>query len=197
MDFENTKYSNFFSQPKRKAEEGKNLDNDIPNLVQKVFDDLYKGNFKDKLFSSPKSVEEEPILNSLLKKAELEDKNQKSEKTCNEVFYEYLKTFKDMVNDKYFILITKFVLLFRECFDLNKNKDKTEEERVNLVGTLTPEGLPDLCNEFYGEFLINNEFFGIDDKDDREEIIELIQHFCIWLFKNEYTKSKLSLAPEN
>ena len=197
MDFENTKYSNFFSQPKRKAEEGKNLDNDIPNLVQKVFDDLYKGNFKDKLFSSPKSVEEEPILNSLLKKAELDDKNPKSEKKCNEVFYEYLKTFKDMVNDKYFILITKFVLLFRECFDLNKNKDKTEEERVNLVGTLTPEGLPDLCNEFYGEFLINNEFFGIDDKDDREEIIELIQHFCIWLFKNEYTKSKLSLAPEN
>ena len=197
MDFENTKYSNFFSQPKRKAEEGKNLDNDMPNLVQKVFDDLYKGNFKDKLFSSPKSVEEEPILNSLLKKAELEDKNPKSEKTCNEVFYEYLKTFKDMVNDKYFILITKFVLLFRECFDLNKNKDKTVEERVNLVGTLTPEGLPDLCNEFYGEFLINNEFFGIDDKDDREEIIELIQHFCIWLFKNEYTKSKLSLAPEN
>ena len=197
MDFENTKYSNFFSQPKRKAEEGKNLDNDIPNLVQKVFDDLYKGNFKDKLFSSPKSVEEEPILNSLLKKAELDDKSPKSEKTCNEVFYEYLKTFKDMVNDKYFILISKFVLLFRECFDLNKNKDKTEEERVNLVGTLTPEGLPDLCNEFYGEFLINNEFFGIDDKDDREEIIELIQHFCIWLFKNEYTKSKLSLAPEN
>ena len=197
MDFENTKYSNFFSQPKRKAEEGKNLDNDMPNLVQKVFDDLYKSNFKDKLFSSPKSVEEEPILNSLLKKAELDDKNPKSGKKCNEVFYEYLKTFKDMVNDKYFILITKFVLLFRECFDLNKNKDKTEEERVNLVGTLTPEGLPDLCNEFYGEFLINNEFFGIDDKDDREEIIELIQHFCIWLFKNEYTKSKLSLAPEN
>ena len=197
MDFENTKYSNFFSQPKRKAEEGKNLDNDMPNLVQKVFDDLYKGNFKDKLFSSPKSVEEEPILNSLLKKAELDDKSPKSEKKCKEVFYEYLKTFKDMVNDKYFILITKFVLLFRECFDLNKNKDKTVEERVNLVGTLTPEGLPDLCNEFYGEFLINNEFFGIDDKDDREEIIELIQHFCIWLFKNEYTKSKLSLAPEN
>jgi hypothetical protein len=26
------------------------------------------------------------------------------------------------------------------------------------------------------------------------EILDLIQHFCIWLFKNEYTKSKLSLA---
>ena len=196
MDFENTKYTIFFNQVNRKAEEGKNLDNDMPNLVQKIFDDLYKGNFKDKLFSCPKSVEEERILNSLLTKAELDENKQKNEKTCNEVFYEYLKTFKDMINDKYFILMTKFVLLFRECFDLNKNKEKTEEERTNLVGTLTPEGLPDLCNEFYGVFLINNDFFGIDEKD-REEIIELIQHFCIWLFKKEYTKSKLSLAPEN
>ena len=196
MDFENTKYSIFFNQVNRKAEEGKNIDNDMPNLVQKIFDDLYKGNFKDKLFSCPKSLEEEPILNSLLTKAELDENKQKNEKTCNEVFYEYLKTFKDMINDKYFILMTKFVLLFRECFDLNKNKEKTEEERTNLVGTLTPEGLPDLCNEFYGVFLINNDFFGIDEKD-REEIIELIQHFCIWLFKKEYTKSKLSLAPEN
>ena len=196
MDFENTKYSIFFNQANRKAEEGKNLDDDMPNLIQKIFDDLYKGNFKGKLFSCPKSIEEEPILNSLLTKAELDENKQKNEKKCNEVFYEYLKTFKDMVNDKYFILITKFVLLFRECFDLNKNKEKTEEERTNLVGTLTPEGLPDLCNEFYGDFLINNDFFGIEEKD-REEIIELIQHFCIWLFKKEYTKSKLSLAPEN
>ena len=29
MDFENTKYNNFFSLAKRKAEEGKNLDNDF------------------------------------------------------------------------------------------------------------------------------------------------------------------------
>ena len=196
MDFENTKYNNFFSLAKRKAEEGKKLDNDLPNLIQKVFDDLYKGNFKDKLFFCPKMIEEEPVLNSLLTKAELDENKPKNEKNCNTVFYEYLKTFKDMINDKYFILITKFVLLFRECFDLTKNKEKTEEERANLVGTLLPEGLPDLCNEFYGDFLINNDFFGIDDKD-REEIIELIQHFCIWLFKNEYTKSKLSLATEN
>ena len=197
MDFENMKYPCFFDQAKRKAEEGKKLDDDMPNLVQKIFDDLYKGEFKDKLFSCPKSVEEEPILNCLLTKTEFDEKIPKTERQCNMVFYEYLKSFKDFINDKYFILITKFVLLFRECFDLTKNKDKTQEERAQLVGTLTPEGLPDLCNEFYGEFLTNNEFFGIDEQDDRDEIIELIQHFCIWLYKNDYTKSKLSLAPEN
>ena len=64
-DFESTKYPSFFNAPNRKAEENKNIKDEIPQLVQKVFDDLYNGNYKDKLFSSPKSVEEEPILNNI------------------------------------------------------------------------------------------------------------------------------------
>ena len=118
----------------------------------------------------------------------------KNEKTCDEVFYEYLKTFKDIVNDKYFLLLTKFVILFRECYDCSKNKDKDPTQRQKYTGDNNAEGLPDLCNEFYGEFLEQNNFFDIEDQNDRNEIIEIIQHFCIWLFKNEYTKSKLSLA---
>ena len=39
-----------------------------------------------------------------------------------------------------------------------------------------------------------NNFFDLDENVEKDEIIEIIQHFCIWLFKNEYTKSKLSLA---
>ncbi len=62
-----------------------------------------------------------------------------------------------------------------------------------MSNTLPPEGLPDLCNEFYGEFMEPNNFFGIYESE-KNEIVEIIQHFCIWLFKNEYTKSKLSLA---
>ena len=132
-------------------------------------------------------MEEDPILKSLLDKKEIN--KEKNEKNCNDVFYEYLKSFKDMVNTKYFILMTKFVILFRECFDKNKYKEDDKK-----VGILNPEGLPDLCNEFYGEFLETSDFFGINKQEERDEIIELIQHFCIWLFKNDYTKSKLSLA---
>ena len=66
-----------------------------------------------------------------------------------------------------------------------------------VTDTIPPEGLPDLCNEFYGEFMEPNNFFGIEEQDEKNEIIEIIQHFCIWLFKNEYTKSKLSLASSN
>ena len=90
--------------------------------------------------------------------------------------------------------MTKFVILFRECYDCSKNKDKDPAQRQKYTGDNNAEGLPDLCNEFYGEFLEQNNFFDIEDQNDRNEIIEIIQHFCIWLFKNEYTKSKLSLA---
>ena len=140
----------------------------MQRITQTVFDDLFKGEYKDKTKA-------------------------KNERNCNEVFYEYLNTFKDGVNDKYFILMTKFVILFRECYDKSKNKEMVEDDKNKIVGNLMPEGLPDSCNEFYGEFLEQNNFFGINE-NEKDEIIELIQHFCIWLFKNDYTKSKLSLA---
>ena len=129
-------------------------------------------------------------------KAEPLSDKPKNVKTCDDVFYEYLYIFKDKVNDKYFSLLMKFVLLFRECYDISKNKDNKGQKNP-VTNELTPEGLPDLCNEFYGEFMEPNNFFDIDEQDERNEIIEIIQHFCIWLFKNEYTKSKLSLASSN
>ena len=109
------------------------------------------------------------------------------------IIIEGLYIFKDKSNDKYFTLLMKFVILFRECYDVSKNKENTGTKEA-VTNKLTPEGLPDLCNEFYGEFMEPNNFFGIEDQDDKNEIIEIIQHFCIWLFKNEYTKSKLSLV---
>ena len=88
--------------------------------------------------------------------------------------------------------MTKFILLFRECYDVSKNKEIKKEERKAVTNSIKPEELPDLCNEFYMEFMEPNGFFGMNE--DKNEIIEIIQHFCIWLYKNGFTKSKLSLA---
>lgn len=189
-DFESTKYDNFFEDEQRKAEEGKNID--VTKVVNEVFDLIYKGKYMEKLFSHPKTWEENPILKNLCDGAPISPAS-KEKKNCDEVFYEYLHTFKNKTNEKFFALLLKFVLLFRECYDNSKNKDVKEEERKAVTDHIPPEGLPDLCNEFYGEFMDPNAFFGLDEKD-KNEIIEIIQHFCIWLFKNEYTKSKLSLA---
>ena len=145
------------------------------------------------MFSKPKTYKDNPVLANLVSKKGLSNKP-KNEKTCDEVFYEYLYSFMNKTNRKYFSLLLKFILLFRECYDLSKNKEKSEKEKAVVTNTLPPEGLPDLCNEFYGEFMEPNNFFGIYEAEEKNEIVEIIQHFCIWLFKNEYTKSKLSLA---
>ena len=168
----------------------------MKELAQEVFKFLYEGAYKQKLFSHPKSYEENPILKNLVENADVVTKP-KNERACDEVFYEYLHVFKDKTNRKYFTLLTKFVLLFRECYDISKTKDikdDKDEPKKAVTDSISPEGLPDLCNEFYGEFMEPNNFFGLEESYEKNEIIEIIQHFCIWLFKNEYTKSKLSLA---
>ena len=189
LDIESTKFDNFFNLPKRKVEEGKTLN--ILQIVENVFNDLYLGPYADKLFSKPKSFEDNYILNNLVKNGKLPEKA-RNRKNCDEVFYEYLSIFKNKTNEKFFTLILKFILLFRECYDVSKNI--AEEKKEQVTNKQTPEVLPDLCNEFYDEFLENNNFFGIADQDDRKEIVDIIQHFFTWLFKNDYTRSKLSIS---
>ena len=188
--FETTKFESFFHLPKRMGHEGILIN--IKKVVENVFEFIYKGKYSDKLFSEPDKYQENFILDNLVKNEKLPLKA-KSERNCDEVFYEYLNTFIDKTNEKYFSLLLKFILLFRECFDVSKNKNLDEDNKQQFSDKLSPENLPDLCNEFYGEFLDQNDFFGIEDQDDRNEIIDIIQHFCMWLYKNDYTKSKLSL----
>ena len=116
----------------------------------------------------------------------------KNEKSCDEVFTEYLLIFMNKTNKKYFLFMLKFILLFREFYDISVNKEKKDEEKKTLTNSLPPTGLPNLCNEFY-EFMENNDYFEMNE-DGKKEFVEIIQHFCIWLFKNDYTKSKLILA---
>ena len=97
------------------------------------------------------------------------------------------------MNETYFKFLLKFILLFKECYDLSKTKEQKPEEKKAVTDNITPENLPDLCNEFYGEFMEPNNFFDLTE-NEKDEIVEIIQHFCLWLYKNEYTKSKLSLA---
>ena len=190
-DFETTKYDVFFNQNDRNPEDGVSID--VLPLVKEVFSFIYETPTASKLFSKPKTYKDIPVLADLVSKKMIQNKP-KNEKCCDEVFYEYLSSFMNKTNKKYFSLMLKFILLFRECYDLSKNKEKKESEKMAVTNTLPPEGLPDLCNEFYGEFMEPNNFFGIYELDEKNEIVEIIQHFCIWLFKNEYTKSKLSLA---
>ena len=115
------------------------------------------------------------------------------DRTVDDVMFEYLNKFKSNTNNEYFTLMIKFIILFRESFNISakKNDNSLMTEYSTIVNA---ENVPDSCNEFYTDFLEMNDFFGMNSDKEKIEIIDLIQHFCIWLYKSFYTKSKLSLA---
>ena len=99
----------------------------------------------------------------------------KNEKSCDEVFTEYLLSFMNKTNKKYFLFMLKFILLFREFYDISGNKDKKDEEKMVLTNSLPPNGLPDLCNDFY-EFMENNDFFEMNE-DLNEYLKETLPNY--------------------
>jgi hypothetical protein len=125
---------------------------------------------------------------------------EKNKKTCDEVFYEYLIFCKNLTNINYFGLVLKFVLLMRECLNISRQKeiDTSNGNGANAwreyTSFVNSETVPEICNEFVTEYMENNDYFGISSESDRNEIIELIQHFCLWLYQNGFTQSRLSLV---
>ena len=58
-DFETLKYDVFFNENHRTKEENKEIN--IKNVINEVFDFIYKGKYSNILFSHPKSYEENPV----------------------------------------------------------------------------------------------------------------------------------------
>ena len=191
LDYDSTKHENFFDLPQRKSEEGICIN--IPKLVEKCFNSIYLGSYAKNLFSKPKSYKGNYILNNLIKNEKVTEKP-REHRTCDEVFYEYLSFLKNQVNSNYFLFVMKFIILLREFYDISKNKNFAEDKKEQVTNKITPEELPDICNDFYCVFLNSNDFFGINTQNDKYEIIDSIMHFCIWLYINGYTRSKLSLV---
>lgn len=115
---------------------------------------------------------------------------------CDTAFLGYVKEFYTQTNYDYFHFLLKFVVMFRQCI----NKLKRANNGEALDNSLDPknyftqlnnaEGVPDMCNDFVTEFMEPKDYFGMDTM----ELIEIIQHFCHWLFLKNYTTSRLTLV---
>ena len=89
--------------------------------------------------------------------------------------------------------MNKFIVLFREFIneikrvsirDEFKTENKTEYSELFCA-----EGIPESCNDFFLDFMEPKEYFGLNNN----ELIELTQHFCFWLYQNKYSHSYLTL----
>jgi hypothetical protein len=168
-------------------------------VIPQVFEDIYV-KYGDKCFIWPGHFSDHPLLKMFLNGCRISNEEEKNKKTCDEVFYEYLNYSKNSTNKEYFTLVMKFVLLMRECLNISRQKeiDTSNGNGSNSWREYTSfvhaETVPEICNEFVTDYMENNDYFGIPSESDRNEIIELIQHFCLWLYQNGYTQSRLSLV---
>ena len=137
-------------------------------------------------------IEQESYLDDSRNKNKNEPLKKIKQPNVDSLFYLYLKEFSNKTNKEYFWFMVKFVVLFREGINILK-KDMVTEEVVNgdkteFTQIFNAEEIPEVCNDFFLDFMEPKRFFGLN----KEELIELIQHFCFWLYTNMYCPSHLT-----
>lgn len=157
---------------------------DYKELIQQAVTELLE-KFPEVLNPSKIEIKDHPLLSTEIKTSETESKN---------VFYDesiirYLQEASTKVNKEYFLFMVKFCFLFRESFNIIKKAEFPTLEKE--FSTSNPaEEVPDKCNDFISGLMENNNYFELDSN----EVIEIIQHFCRWLYEKNFTTSVLSLV---
>ncbi len=161
------KYRDFFENINRKKSNGESFD--LLKAAKEDFDNIYT-KYNDVLFKNIKSVDEFALFGTI------------ADKTCDLAFWKYIEFAHERTTRDYFDFVFKFIILFRESINVkNDNGDFTKTE--------SPEIIPDSCNYYVSDFMENHDYFGLD----MNELIEIIQHFCHWIWENGFTTSRLSL----
>lgn len=157
--------------------------------------------------NAPKTPGPEIKNNNIQNQECMEDElMKKREKSCDQIFAEYLGFVAQKVCREYYVNVLHFILLFREC--INSNGKQLIEERKKLPAFLFPknsvlvnptkdyccdnngEQIPDMCNEFLMHYIKKRRsYVRLPDT----ELIELMQNLCQWMFINGYTCSKIAL----
>ncbi len=174
----------YFKSPDRAGET-----DDIEVVLKGAFEKIYaeENRQKNEKLKSYANFEEHEFFTKI-KDVFINSKQLDPEKAkCSEVFADYICKVAKVANKECLEKIVIFVTLFRECLNsMNKqgenDNDYTEENNA--------EDAPDISNEFVTEYLeTDGNFFDFQ----KEEVIDITQNFCQWLYDNNYTCSKLSL----
>ena len=201
------KYDNFFNNEKRI-----NKNNEISNLetIENIFEKLFK-QYKNELFANCDSYQKDVLFNLIKTNWNLKEPN--FDKKCKTsilnspikpefydspaidgILFYYIKLISEKSNKEYLFFVIKFILFLRDFINKQrkefiKEKDVTNEKK-DYSQIYSAETLPDIFNDFYSNFSEIQNFYEMD----QNELIEIIQHFCYWMFLNGYTESHLSLT---
>ena len=82
----------------------------------------------------------------------------------------------------------EFIIIFREYINELRNnyiyKEIQTENKKYYTEIYNAESVPNICNDFFNIFLEKYNF-----TLDENELMEIIQHFCYWLYKNHFSSN--------
>ena len=199
------KYNSFFNDKKRKKTENIYIN---LNLIEEQLINIFK-KYKIKLFFTIENIQnysfykliinnwdkENPDLEkeSLNGIHELNEIPKKIKKTnLDGIFFIYLKEVSKITNINYFYFILEFIIIFREYINELRNnyiyKEIQTENKKYYTEIYNAESVPNICNDFFNIFLEKYNF-----TLDENELMEIIQHFCYWLYKNHFSSNHLTI----
>jgi hypothetical protein len=113
----------------------------------------------------------------------------------DECLIEYLCFVFNHTNKEYFHFSLLFIILLREFLNsglINKSSFITNANiEYSSDPNVTPQEIPNYCESFMADFLEPHNYYDIYDP---EEILQIIQHFCYWLFDKGYTTLRITLV---
>lgn len=109
--------------------------------------------------------------------------------TCNEAFAAYLIAMARRLSIEGQAQVTEFIETLRDCLN-RKGVEQGEGEDCSEMSS--PQSLPELSNYFVTDY-----FEAYPSNLERSTAIDLMLHFCRWLFVHRYSNLKLSLCDKD
>lgn len=197
------KYNKFLEEKKKKNKSKVNF-----GIIKGVFEEMFN-NYKNDLFGSKENIEKNTFFNLFKENWEKENPNldiqsYSSMINCTPsvaivhkppidcIFFQYLKYVSNIINEDYFVFILKFIIIFRQYINKEKNRsinnEYISENKKEYTQLYDSSVIPDFFNDFLVDFMENRNYFLLD----KDSTIELIEYFCFWLFKEGYTDSHIT-----
>lgn len=177
----------FFKHPERVGEIG-----NLEDAISEAFNEVYREEdwCRKKQIKFYRDKNDHPLVLVLRdyfnSPRQLDPENAK----CDEAFSEYLFKVSRNANQSLFTKILKFVFLFRESLNYSYKDKVGHGEDKDYSELFNAEDAPDNSNEFVTEFMeADPTMFNFT----KEEVIDLTQNMCQWLYDNNFTCSKLSM----
>lgn len=198
----------FFEKEYRRPIQNEKIDLDYIKRILDIIFSLCKYNFYGVVSNSSTSYDQYPFFNFIIsnwnnnkiqldyfengkeeKSSELNKLNnhllgtEQNIKTNNieKVLTFYLKDCGNKTNREYFEILMKFVVLFREGINFVYD---SQDYTINNDS----QEIPNMLNDIIEKYFQPNFFFGFEMK----ELLEVIIHFCHWLFINHFTSLKVT-----